>query len=48
LIITDDTEPDRLRVADESGYALLHKPVQPAKFRSTLQYLAKTGVSVDY
>jgi len=39
LIITGDTGPDRLREADASGYPLLHKPVQPAKLRSTLQYL---------
>ena len=39
LIITGDTEPERLREADASGYPLLHKPVQPAKLRSTLQYL---------
>lgn len=39
LIITGDTGPERLREADASGFPLLHKPVQPAKLRSTLQYL---------
>lgn len=39
LIITGDTGPDRLREAELSGFPLLHKPVQPAKLRSTLQYL---------
>lgn len=39
LIITGDTGPDRLREAEISGFPLLHKPVQPAKLRSTLQYL---------
>lgn len=39
LIVTGDTGPDRLREADASGYPLLHKPVQPAKLRSTLNYL---------
>lgn len=39
LIITGDTGPERLREADASGYPLLHKPVQPAKLRSTIQYL---------
>jgi signal transduction histidine kinase/CheY-like chemotaxis protein len=39
LILTGDTEPDRLREADASGYPLLHKPVQPAKLRSSMQYL---------
>jgi signal transduction histidine kinase len=45
LIITGDTGPERLQEADASGYPLLHKPVQPAKLRSTLQYLlSKRGV----
>jgi CheY-like chemotaxis protein len=39
LIITGDTEPERLREGDGSGSPLLHKPMQPAKLRSTLQYL---------
>jgi CheY-like chemotaxis protein len=39
LIVTGDTWPDRLQEADASGYPLLHKPVQPAKLRSTMQYL---------
>lgn len=39
LVITGDTEPKRLQEANASGYPLLHKPVQPAKLRSTLQYL---------
>jgi len=39
LIITGDTGPERLQEAEASGFPLLHKPVQPAKLRSTLQYL---------
>ena len=39
LVITGDTGPERLREAEASGYPLLHKPVQPARLRSTLQYL---------
>jgi len=39
LVITGDTAPDRLREAEASGYPLLHKPVQPAKLRSTLHHL---------
>jgi signal transduction histidine kinase len=39
LIVTGDTGPDRLREADASGFPLLHKPVQPAKLRSCIQYL---------
>ncbi|MBK8815520.1 MAG: PAS-domain containing protein [Methylococcaceae bacterium] len=45
LIITGDTGPERLREADASGFPLLHKPVQPAKLRSTLHYLISKGVS---
>ena len=43
LIVTGDTGPERLREAKASGYPLLHKPVQPAKLRSTLQYLFSKG-----
>jgi two-component system, sensor histidine kinase len=39
LIITGDTGSERLQEADASGYPLLHKLVQPARLRSTLQYL---------
>jgi len=39
LMITGDTGPERLREANASGYPLLHKPVVPAKLRSTLLYL---------
>ena len=39
LVITGDTGPERLQEAESSGFPLLHKPVQPAKLRSTLQHL---------
>lgn len=39
LVITGDTGPERLREAEASGFPLLHKPVHPAKLRSTLQHL---------
>ena len=29
IIITGDTAPERLREAEESGFAILHKPVKP-------------------
>ncbi len=45
LVITGDTDPERLREAEESGFPLLHKPVHPAKLRATLQYLL--GKNVD-
>lgn len=47
LIITGDTGPERLREADASGFPLLHKPVQPAKLRSTLHYLINKGNPID-
>jgi len=36
LMITGDTDPERLREANASGHQLLHKPVVPAKLRSRL------------
>ncbi len=48
LIITGDTGPERLREADASGYPLLHKPVQPAKLRSTIQYLLGKHIHNHY
>ncbi|MDD5249100.1 MAG: hybrid sensor histidine kinase/response regulator [Rhodocyclaceae bacterium] len=36
LLITGDTEADRLKAVRESGYALLHKPIPPAKLRAVL------------
>jgi two-component system, sensor histidine kinase len=37
LIITGDTGPEQLRAASESGYSLLHKPVQPGRLRAFLR-----------
>ncbi len=45
LIVTGDTGPERLQEAEASGFPLLHKPVQPAKLRSTLQYLLNKPAS---
>lgn len=39
IIITGDTAPERLREASTSGFVLMHKPVAPAKLRSTLHRL---------
>jgi CheY-like chemotaxis protein len=44
LIITGDTAPQRLREAQDSGLPLLHKPVQPAKLRSTMRQLLQAAV----
>jgi len=40
-LVTGDTAPERLREATDSGYALLHKPVQPAKLRLLLEHLLR-------
>ncbi len=37
LIVTGDTAPERLREARASGFAFLHKPVEPAKLRAFLR-----------
>ncbi len=37
LIITGDTAPERLREARDSGYTLLHKPLQPAQIRAFIR-----------
>lgn len=37
LIITGDTAPERLREAQESGLAFMHKPVNAAKLRAFLR-----------
>jgi signal transduction histidine kinase/CheY-like chemotaxis protein len=40
LIITGDTGPEQLREASQSGYSLLHKPVQPGRLRAFLRQAA--------
>jgi signal transduction histidine kinase len=37
LIVTGDTDPQRLRQAQQSGFAFLHKPVAPGKLRAFLR-----------
>jgi len=37
LIVTGDTAPERLLQAQQSGFALLHKPVSPGKLRAFLR-----------
>jgi signal transduction histidine kinase/CheY-like chemotaxis protein len=39
IIMTGDTAPERIREAQASGHALLHKPVKPAQFYAMLQEL---------
>jgi signal transduction histidine kinase/CheY-like chemotaxis protein len=42
-LISGETAPELLRAAKESGYPLLHKPVQPAKVRALLNQLLAGG-----
>lgn len=37
LIVTGDTAPERMREAQASGHALMHKPLQPGKLRTYLR-----------
>jgi two-component system, sensor histidine kinase len=37
LIVTGDTDPERIAQAKQSGFAFLHKPVPPAKLRAFLR-----------
>jgi signal transduction histidine kinase/CheY-like chemotaxis protein len=37
VLLTGDTAPERIRLARESGYRLLHKPLQPGRLRAALQ-----------
>jgi CheY-like chemotaxis protein len=37
ILITGDTDPDRLQEAEASGYRLLHKPVAPPLLHSVLE-----------
>jgi signal transduction histidine kinase len=36
IIVTGDTQPERLREASEIGYPLLHKPLAPMRLRAAL------------
>ena len=43
-LVTGDTAPDRLKDAAESGYELLHKPLNPLRLKQTLcRLLAQPG-----
>ncbi len=43
LILTGDTAPERLQIADTAGYRVLYKPVKPARLRVALQQLLAQG-----
>jgi signal transduction histidine kinase len=41
ILITGDIEAERLRAVRESGYIVMHKPVQPAKLRAVMRSMIK-------
>ncbi len=48
ILITGDTSPDRIQMAYESPYPLLHKPIKPAQLRSvctSVLELSPTGTT---
>ena len=44
VIVTGDTDPDRLRSVDRSGLPLVHKPCDPAALRRLLSRSLQAGV----
>ena len=46
VIVTGDTDPDRLRSIDRSGFGIVHKPYDPVALKSMLaRTLARAGAS---
>jgi signal transduction histidine kinase/CheY-like chemotaxis protein len=43
VIVTGDTDPDRLRSVDRSGFPMVHKPCDPAALRRLLSHSLKAG-----
>jgi CheY-like chemotaxis protein len=43
VIVTGDTDPDRLRSVDRSGFPLVHKPCDPTALRRLLSSSLKAG-----
>jgi signal transduction histidine kinase len=41
VIVTGETEPERLRDAEASGWLLLSKPIRPARLRALLEHLLR-------
>jgi CheY-like chemotaxis protein len=44
MIVTGDTDPERLREAQESGHILMNKPVPPARLRAFLRTVRRNKV----
>jgi CheY-like chemotaxis protein len=47
VLISGDTAPDRLKEAKESGFVLLHKPVQDSKLRATVTSLIRPQIATS-
>ena len=47
ILVSGDTGPQTLSAATAAGYALLHKPVSPAKLRAAVMNLAWTARNVN-
>jgi len=43
IIITGDTDPERIKQASVSGHIILHKPVEPALLQSVIQRVIQGG-----
>ncbi|MCG6898488.1 MAG: response regulator, partial [Gammaproteobacteria bacterium] len=39
ILITGDTRPERIHLARQSGYRVLHKPLKPAQLRTAIHQL---------
>lgn len=45
IIVTGDTAPARIREAHDSGYLLLHKPVEPQQLKVCINALAESALT---
>ncbi|MDD4978841.1 MAG: ATP-binding protein [Gallionella sp.] len=45
ILISGDTSPELLQLANSAGHHLIHKPVKPAKLRSLLMFLLQESAS---
>ena len=45
VIVTGDTDPDRLRSVDRSGLSLVHKPCDPVALRRLLSHSLQAGAA---
>jgi signal transduction histidine kinase len=43
VLVTGDTDPQRLKEARQSGHILLHKPIKPAQLRTVLNSVVRGG-----